>query len=75
MYIYSYPCLFGHPISWLPWQMDVSPMNVTQDDRIVETPGTDDTTQPEIGVEGHPMEEDMLDEEEKDLLEDDLRRL
>ncbi len=52
-------------------------MNETQEERVVQTPGTDDTTQPEIGgeEEGHAMEMDVVDDEEKDLLEDDLRKL
>jgi len=40
----------------------------------VETLGTDDTTQPDIGVqeEGQYMEDDVVDNEKKELLEDDL---
>jgi len=54
--------------------MDVSPINQMQEDRIVETLGTNDTTQPKIGGnnEGQPMEEDVLDDKEKDLLKDNL---
>jgi hypothetical protein len=57
--------------------MDVSPINQTQEDTLLETPGTDDTMQPKIGIEeeGQFMEEDVVDEDEKELLEDDLRRL
>jgi len=57
--------------------MDVSPLNQTQEDTIVETPRTNETTQPEIGGKDdvHVMEEDVVDDEEKDLLEDDLQPL
>ncbi len=57
--------------------MDVSPIHQTQEERILGTPGTDDTTQSEIGVEdeGQFMEEDVVVEEEKELLEDDFHRL
>jgi len=46
--------------------MDVSPMNQAQDERIVETPKIDETTQLEINgdEEGYAMEEDVVDDEE-----------
>lgn len=63
----------------LSMQMDVSPSVLSQDERIQETPNTDDMVQPEIGVEEEGEEEfvedDMLEDEEKDLLEDELRQL
>jgi hypothetical protein len=57
--------------------MDVSPINETHEDRILETLRTDDTMQPEIGMdeEGHFMKDDVVDDEEKELLEDNLTRL
>lgn len=61
----------------LKLQMEESPLALTQDEQSKVTPGTDEAIQPEIGVE----EEDTLmddvdeDEEEKELLEDELRRL
>jgi len=59
--------------------MEESLINQTQEERILETPGTDDTTQLELGGEGKgeedAMEKDGVEDEEKELLEDDLRLL
>ena len=60
--------------------MDVSPLHFSQEDTIVETPTTEETIQQEM--EGEPegghmdedVEEDFIEEEDKDLLEDDLRQ-
>jgi len=56
--------------------MDALLARQTQEDTIVDTPKTDNTTQPIIGVkeEMNLMEEDMVDDE-KDLLEDDLQQI
>ncbi len=56
----------------MPLQMDVSPVNLSQVERIIETPGTDDTAQPEIRGQ---VEVEFAEDEEKELLEDELRRL
>ncbi len=57
--------------------MDVSPVNLAQEERILETSGIDDTEQPKIGAkgEGDFVEDDVVEDEEKELLEDELCRL
>jgi len=57
--------------------MDVSPMNETQEEIILEIPGTNDTVQPEFGEEEEDegVEEDVGDDEDKELIEDELQRL
>jgi len=54
--------------------MEESPSNQTQEERILETSGTYDTTQPKIGGEGKEgaLEMDGVEDKEKELLEDDL---
>jgi len=54
--------------------MDVSPMNRTQEDTILETLDTDNMMQLIIGVEEDEegMEEDDTKDEEKELMEDKL---
>lgn len=56
-------------------QIEDSPITETQEETIMETPGTDETTQPPIGVEGdEEFVEVDFEEEEKEMLEDELRR-
>jgi len=57
--------------------MEESPSHQTQQEKILETPGADDATQPDTGFEGEEgaMEMDGIEDEEKELLEDDLRLL
>ena len=60
--------------------MDSPPTNLWNEETILETPNTDDTSQPEIQGEGDdelPEDEamqDALEEDNKGLLEDDLRQ-
>jgi len=48
--------------------MEESSINQTQEEWILETPGTDDTTQPELGGEGEEdsMEMDGVEDKEKE---------
>jgi len=57
--------------------MDISLINKTQEETILETLSTNDMMQPEIGVEKNEecMEEDVTNNEEKELMEDELQRL
>jgi len=54
--------------------MDISLVKETQKETILETPGTSDMMQPKIGIEEDEecMEEDVMDNEEKELMEDKL---
>ena len=64
-------------------QMDGAPTQLWNEETILETPNTVDSTEPPIScegegeVEGDAMEEDVMADilvgEEKDLVEDDLR--
>jgi len=66
---------FLHYVLQIPWEMDVSLVIQTQEERIVEIPRMDDNTKPKIGgnEEGHLIEEDVVDDEEKDLLENNFQ--
>jgi len=57
--------------------MDISSVNERQEERILETFGTNDSMQPQIAIEKDEeyKEEDVIDDKEKELLEDKLRML